>query len=166
MVVLDEAALAEIKRLYEGSALTLVEIGARFARTPSGISRLARTHGWVMRSVARGWAPRRQLLSGPKARALVAHRLCDAITKKLDQMETDMASGKYGPEDYERDAKSLAAMVGGLDKVAATAADADEEQQPKAAEPGAISDVERLQREIIERFACIQRRRNAEAGSG
>lgn len=164
MSVLDEATLAEIRRLYEGSDLTVEAIGVRHGRSASGISRLARTHGWVMRSVARGWAPRRLLHSGPRARAVVAHRLCTAITRTLDQMETDMASGKASPEDHERRAKSVAAMVGGLDKVTAPA-DADKVEEAQAAEPAGLSKVERLRREIIERFERLQRRRDAGAGA-
>jgi len=167
MAVLDEATLAEIKDLYQGSELTLAAIGARYGRSPSGISRLARAHGWLMRSVARGWAPRRTLLSGAKARAYLAHRLCQTVGMKLDQMEKDMACGKLSSEDFERDTKSVASMMGGMDK--ATATDADKDPKPKseraAAESAPASDVERLQREIIERFERIQRRRNAEAGS-
>jgi hypothetical protein len=43
---------------------------------------------------------------------------------------------------------------------------AKKEPQPQPAEPGAtVDEIERLQREIVERFERIQRRRNAEAGS-
>jgi hypothetical protein len=170
MAVLDEATLAEIKDLYQGNDLTLAEIGQRYGRTPSGISRLARTHGWMMRSVVRGWAPHRTLLSTPKVRAYLAHRLCRAIGIKLDQMEKDMADGKLSSQDFERDAQSVGSMIGGLEKVVATATDADKDPKPQSGRPPAqsapASDVERIHREIIERFERIQRRRNAEAGPG
>ncbi len=39
---------------------------------------------------------------------MLAHRLCDAITKKLEQMEKGMESGELNSSDYERDAKSVA----------------------------------------------------------
>jgi len=113
-----------------------------------------------------------------KARATLARKLCDAITRKLEQMEKGMRSGELGSADFERDAKAVAAMIGGMEKVAATVADADEARQPKSASagtrdeagcsPGAgpgCGEAERLHREIIERFERIQRRRNAERGS-
>ena len=166
-IALDDAALAEVERLYRGSELTLNAIGERYGRTASGISKLARKNGWPMRWERMGRAPSTREPSAPKARSLLVHRLCDAITRKLDQMEKDMASGKLGSEDYERDAKSVASMIGGMDKVAAKVTDADKERKPKpAGAPAAASEAERISREIIERFERIQRRRNAEGGSG
>jgi hypothetical protein len=175
-MALDDAALAEIERLYRDGELTLVEIGRRFDRSAAGISKLARSRGWPMRSEVMGRAPRVSGLSTPKARAKLADRLCNAITKKLEQMEKGMKSGELGSADFERDAKAVAAMIGGMEKVAATVVDADEARQPKSASAGTRDEVgcgpgagsgeaERLRREIIERFERIQRRRNAEAGS-
>jgi hypothetical protein len=62
-------------------------------------------------------------------------------------------------------------MIGGMNKVAAADTDADTKQKPKSAEPAAAapddaSEAERISREIIERFERIQRRREAEGGSG
>jgi hypothetical protein len=168
-IALDDAALAEIERLYRGSELTVVAIGVRFGRSGTGISKLARQHGWPMRWERRGCAPRKSGPSAAKARALLAHRLCEAITKKLDQMEKDMASGELSSEDFERDAKSVTSMIGAMNKVAATGTDADTKQKPKSAEPAepdAASEAERISREIVERFERIQRRREAERGSG
>ncbi len=169
-MALDDAALAEIERLYREGKVTLAEIGLRFNRAPTGISRLARAHGWPMRWEAMGRAPRVRRLSTPKARALLVHKLCDAITAKLEQMEKGMKSGELSSADFERDAKAVASMIGGMEKVAATSTDADEERRPKSAtgDPGESSganEAERLHREIIERFERIQSRRNAEAGS-
>jgi hypothetical protein len=119
-----------------------------------------------MRWEVMGRAPRVSGLSTPKARAKLADRLCNAITKKLEQMEKGMKSGELGSADFERDAKAVASMIGGMEKVAATVTDADEERQPKSASAGAhAGEAERLHREIIERFERIQRRRNAQAGS-
>ena len=83
-----------------------------------------------------------------------------------------MTSGELSSADYERDAKAVGSMVGGLQKVAATVKDADEERQPKSASSATSAapatgsgEAERLHREIIERFERIQRRRDAERGS-
>jgi len=165
-MALDKAALAEIKRLYQGNELTVAEIGARYGISPSGVSRLARRNGWLMRSELRGYSPRRREPSTPRALALVVHQFCEAITAKLKQMEEQMQSGQLSSEEFERDAKSLVQMVGSVLKAKTTVPDGDETRQPQCAEPAPVSDVERLHREIIERFERIQRRRNAEAGSG
>jgi Escherichia/Staphylococcus phage prohead protease len=92
-MALDDAALAEIERLYREGEFTLVEIGRRFDRSAAGISKLARSRGWPMRWEVMGRAPRVSGLSTPKARAKLANRLCNAITKKLEQMEKGMKSG-------------------------------------------------------------------------
>ena len=102
------------------------------------------------------------------ARAGIAQRLCNLINKKLDQMEKDMDSGALGSSDLERDTKSVGAMMSGMDKVLAPA-DADKKQKTKdAAAPevdACLDDCARLQREIIERFERIERRREAARGS-
>jgi hypothetical protein len=164
-MALDEATLAEIKHLYLADVLSLAEIGSRYGRTASGVSRLARTHGWVMRSQLRGYAPRNSVPPTPKARELLVARICDVIGTKLKQMEAQMQSGELSTEDFERDANSVASMVGSVDK--ATGSDGEEKRKPKSAAPtnSAPDDAERLHREIIERFERIQKRRHAEAGS-
>ena len=80
-------------------------------------------------------------------------------------METDMQSGELSSADLERDAKSVASMIGGMEKVV-NGPDEDKERTPRAASVAAVNDVERIHREIIERFERIQRRREAERGSG
>ncbi len=164
-MALDKAAEAEIKRLYLETNVTLVKIGEQFGIAASSISRLARTRGWPMRWERMGRSPRTMQSSTPKARAALVHRLCIAIDKKLDQMETNMASGKLGSSDYERDAKAVGSMINGMEKVAVAGADADKEQKPKSAGPAAATEADRIRREIVERFERIQRRRNAERGS-
>jgi hypothetical protein len=164
-MALSEAALAEIKCLHQANELTLAEIGTRYRMTASAISRLARSRGWLMRSELLGYAPRLKLPTTPRARQLVVHRIYEAITKKLKQMEAEMERGTLTSEDFARDAKSVMSMLANADKTTTTGAHADEEQQPKSAEPATDDAVERLQREIIERFERIQRRRDAEAGS-
>ena len=170
-MALDDASLAEVGRLYREGRLKLAEIGRPYGLAPSAISHLARVHGWPMRGKLKARAPQVTALSTPKTRAL-ARRLCDAITKKLEHMEKGMTSGELSSADYERDAKAVGSMVGGLQKVAATVKDADEERQPKSASSATSAapatgsgEAERLHREIIERFERIQRRRDAERGS-
>lgn len=116
-----------------------------------------------MRRPGQGAAQRRV------ARARLAVKLCKTITAKLEQMEQGMKSGELASADFERDAKALASMIGGMEKVTATVEDAGKERQPKSASAGAdgvpaTGEAERLHREIIERFERIQRRRDAEAG--
>jgi hypothetical protein len=164
-MALDDAAVAEIGRLYREDKLTLAAIGRPYGLSPAAISQLARRQGWPMRRAARD-----TVALDRAARARLAAKLCKSITKKLQQMEKGMKSGELGSADFERDAKAVASMIGGMEKVAATVPDADEERQPKSASAGAseapgASEAERLHREIIERFERIQRRRNAEAGS-
>lgn len=164
-MALDEAAMAELERLYCEGELTLVELGARFGRSPSGISRLARSRGWPMRWDSMGRAPRKSTSSAPAVRAALAARLSGVIAKKLEQMETAMERGELKSEDLERDAKAVASMIGGMEKVAATVPDADKKRTTKTEDADGEDNVERLQREIIARFEQIQRRRNAEGGS-
>lgn len=164
-MALDETAMAELERLYCEGTLTLVELGARFGRSPSGISRLARSHGWPMRWDSMGRAPRKSRSSAPAVRAALAVKLCGVIAKKLEQMETAMERGELASEDLERDAKAVASMIGGMEKVAVTVPDADKKRSTKSEDAGDDDSVERLQREIIARFEQIQRRRNAEGGS-
>jgi len=172
-MALSEETIALIRHDYEETTLTLVRMGEKFGLAPSYISRLARTGGWRMRSERMGRKPRGKAPLSTEGRALIAHRLRGVLNKKLDQMEKDMESGKLDAADLERDAKSVTHMITGLDKVT-TSADGGAKQRSrgeKSAGTGANSDaadlaeVERLQREIIERFERIQRRRDAEGGS-
>lgn len=159
-MALDDAAVAEIQRLYASIKVTVAQIGEQFGISPSAVSKLARKRGWPMRGELMGRSPRGGLPSTPKARAVLAQRLCDAISKKLDQMEKGMESGDLSSADYERDAKSLGSMISGMEKVAAVSSDGDKERKPKAAEP-AVAEVERIRREVVERFERLQRSRNA-----
>jgi len=164
-MALSEAAL-EIKCLHQANELTLAEIGALFAISASTVAKLARANGWPSRSELIGRAPRSFRLVTAQAKARLIRRLYDTISMMLEQMEADMRSGKLKAQDVERAGKSMAAMIGSLTKATATEPDGDAKQKPETTEPAAAADeVARLQREIIERFASIQRRRDAEAGS-
>ena len=92
-MALDAATLALIKVDYEESSLTVAAIGEKYGHSPSYISRLARIHGWILRTQRLGRTPRMSAVLSQQARALIAHRLCSIINKKLDQMEKDMDSG-------------------------------------------------------------------------
>ena len=170
-MALDDASLAEIGRLYREGELRIAEIGRRFGCTDSAISKLARRYGWPMRRAMTVRAAGKVALV-PTVRVRLVRTLCAAITTKLEQMEKGMKSGELGSADFERDAKAVGSMLGGLEKVTATTPDADKERQPKStnsaasAAPAAGSgEAERLHREIIERFERIQRRRETERGS-
>ena len=166
-MALDEATIALVKYDYEETDLTIVAIGKKHGCSPSYICRLARNRGWLLRSIRLGRTLRTPMVVSEAARALIAQRLCSLISKKLDQMEKDMETGTLGSSDLERDTKSVGAMMTGMDKVLAPA-NADKKHKAKEAAAAeadpAIEDVERLQREIVERFERIERRREAERG--
>ena len=163
-MAIDAATLALIKVDYEESDLTVVKIGLKYDRSPSYISRLAREECWLLRSERLGRRPR----SGPPrsvlAREAIAQRLSRVINKKLDQMEQGMETGELSAEEAERGAKMVGSMLGGFERVAA-APEEDNVRNSKAANADTADEVERLQREIIERFERIQRRREIEGGS-
>ncbi len=154
----------EIQHLYFANELTLEKIGARYGRSPAAIAKLAHRRGWPKRHELAGTARRSQIVI---ARALeeVLMRMCGAMNAKLEQMEKGMQTGEVSSEEFERDAKAVAAMATVTQKALAASTDAKKECQPKSSEPLAPADeVERLQREIMERFERLQRRRNSEAG--
>lgn len=167
-MALSEATIALIRIDYEESDLTVAQIGLKHGRSPSYICRLAREGGWLMRSERLGRRQRSGASLTLQAREAIAQRLSRVINKKLDQMEKGMESGSLSPEDVERGAKTVGSMIEGLDKVVARQdrPDEDKQRKPRAADAAAVNEVERLQREIIERFERIQRRREAERGSG
>ena len=170
MAAFDAATIALIKIDYEESSLTVAAIGEKYGVSASYISRLARERGWLLRTQRLGRRSRTEMFLSSAARALIAHRICGVINGKLDQMEADLQNGVLSSADLERDAKSIGSMIGGLEKVTHDA-DADEQHNTRKADAAkaeradGANDVERLQREIIERFERIQRRREAEAGS-
>jgi hypothetical protein len=168
-MALDEAALAEMKRLHQANELTLTEIGVRFGLSASMVSKVARQNGWPSRTELKGRSPRTLQWVTERARTRLVRRLYETIGMMLEQMEADMKGGNLKAQDFERVGKSVAAMIGGLSKATATEPDGDQKKKsPKSAEPAespAADEAERLHREIIERFERVQKRRNAEAGS-
>ena len=115
-MALDPAMLAPMKVDYEESSLTVAAIGEKYGCSASYVSRMARsTDGSCARS-ARPAAAAPAVLS-QQARALIAHRMCSIINKKLDQMEKDMDSGVLTSPDLERDSKTIGSMVIGVEKI-------------------------------------------------
>jgi hypothetical protein len=166
MAVLDEATLAEIKRLHQANELTLAVIGARYGMAATSVSKLARVHGWPSRSELIGRAPQSFRRVSARTHARLVRRLYDTISMMLEQMEAAMKSGKLTAQDFERTGKSAAAMISSVSKATAAEPDGVEKKKPNARPAASADDAERLHREIIERLERIQRRRNAEAGSG
>jgi hypothetical protein len=163
---LDAATKALIKVDYEESALTLAQMERKYGYSASFICKLAREGGWLMRSERMGWRSRTGSLASHRAREGIALRLARFINSKLDHLEIGMQNGTLSPDDVERGAKSVATVIGGLDKVIARPELLDEDKRTMAQHHNADDDeVERLQLEIIERFERIQRRRDAARGS-
>ncbi len=179
-IKLDEAELAVMQWEYEETPLTVDEVGLRHGCSGQTVCKIAKRNGWKLRGRRNGAAVRRSPAAGAPAVAStaalrvrpvqapgIAQRLCNVINRKLDQMEKDMQSGELSSADLERDAKTIASMIGGMQKVTPTP-DEDKVSKPDAARVATVDnaeEVERLQREIVERFERIQSRREAEGGS-
>ena len=165
-MALDEASKGLMRIDYEETDLTVDAIGDKFGVTGSYVSRCARRGGWKMRSERPGVLAR-AAAADAAGRARIARRLCTVINKKIDQMEKNMTSGEHSSADLERDAKTIGSMIGGLQKVV-PGPDEDKVSKPDAERSTSVEtadEVERLQREIIERFERIEKRREAEGGS-
>ena len=161
----DVATLSLIQVDYEESDLTVNQIGEKFGTSGQQICKIARREGWRPRrattATAGARAPRRRTPN-----AGIARRLSKLINRKLDQMEKGMQSGTLSTAELEHDTKTVGSMIGELEKVV-PGPDEDKVRKPDAAQPDASdrNEVERLQREIIERYERIQRRREADGGS-
>jgi hypothetical protein len=163
---IDATTLAEVKRLYDGDELTLVQIGKRVGRSPSLISQLAKRHGWARRWDRLGRKPYRRPSGLERERKTMLRRYYRTVSRFLQQMETAIGKGEYSLDDFERGAKSVRAIQGGMgnvEKVAAAGTHADQEPIPAA--PDDDSEAERIRREIMERFERIQQRRAAEGAA-
>jgi hypothetical protein len=162
-MVVDAATEAAIKFDYEETNLTLNAIGAKHGRSGAWVCKLARLRGWKRRRPqAEESAPRPRRRHDP--RATMTRRMCKVINGKLKDMEQGMKTGDMSAADVERNTKVVTSMIGSLQKVDAPGEDKVGDAQSTNA--GAKNEVERLQREIIERFERIQRRREAQGGSG
>lgn len=187
----DDATLAIIKAEHDAGELTLDAIGKRYGITGSYVCKLAREGGWPRRRAASAASktsaesaarapgndgaassesavvvekpPPRKKRPKPDVRVMIKRRMCKVINRKLREMEQGMQSGTLAPAELERNTKVVASMIGGLQKVGGP--EEGKEHDAQAANGGANDEVERLQREIVERFERIQRRRQAEGRS-
>jgi hypothetical protein len=158
----DAATKAAIKHEYEESNLTLEAIGEKHGRSGAWVCKLAKLRGWKRRRPPdEAVPPRRRTRRNP--RTVMRRRMCKVINGKLKEMEQGMKTGDMSAADVERNTKVVTSMLGGLYKLGAP--EEDKVGDAQSTNAGAKDDVERLQREIIERFERIQRRRQAERGS-
>jgi hypothetical protein len=157
-------AKAEARVLFETTNQTQVEIGKAVGRSAATISRWAAFENW-QRPGADGKPPREANFSRKRADLAIAKRMHKIIMRNLDEMEQGMENGTLAPADAERKSKAMAVMIGGYGKVKEAPNAARKPKRGKSAGLGTIADVERLQREIVERFESIERRREAARGS-
>jgi hypothetical protein len=166
-IMFDAAELAVMKGEYEDTPLTVSAIGLRHGCSGPTVSKTARREGWRLRRPGKVAAQEPTIAPAGVAAAGIAARMWNVITMKLDQMEKDMNSGALCSADLERDAKMIGTMIAGVQKVVPVPGE-DKVSKPDGARSGPVAktdEVERLQREIIERFERIQRRREIERGS-
>jgi hypothetical protein len=158
-------AKAEARVLFETTNQTQAEIAKAVGRSVSTISRWAALENW-QRPGEKNKPPREPNFSRKRADLAIAKRMHKIIMRNLDEMEQGMENGTLAPADAERKSKATAVMIGGYGKVTETPnAEKKRKRGKSAAELGAVDDIERLQREIIERFERIERRRDAARGS-
>jgi hypothetical protein len=171
----DEPTLVAIEVEHNAGELTLNAIGKKHGCSGAYICKLAKEYGWPRRRPASAetcettesadgaarTAPAKKKRP-PDMRVMIKRRMCKVINRKLKEMEQGMQSGNMEPAEIERNTRVVTSMIGGLQKVGGP--EEDKERNAKAADAGTADEVERLQREIIERFERIQRRREAEGG--
>jgi hypothetical protein len=91
-----------------------------------------------------------------------------AMGQHFQQMAAELAKGELSLDDFERRAKSVRSIQGGMDsveKVAAAGTHADQQPMLQLPAPDDTAETERLSREIMERFERIQQRRAAEGAA-
>ena len=159
----DDEAWAAVRNAYESTSAPLDEIGAPFGLSRQRIAARAKKEGWQARP-KRTVAPRRHdaktadrttkraLPTRKTQRAMIA-RLYQAITLKLEHMETRMASGDdRSAQDEERENRALATLINNFEKVTEAVAELDR-TKPRARAAGRVgADAERMRREIAERL--------------
>ena len=158
----DAATLAAIEIDHDAGELTLEAIGKKYGCSGANICKLAKLHGWKRRRPPDAAVPPPPRRTPRNPRTVMRRRMCKVINGKLKEMEQGMQSGELSADDLERGAKVVTSMLG-LHKLGAP--EEDKVRDAQSTNAGAKDDVERLQREIIERFERIQRRREAERGS-
>lgn len=163
-MALDETAWAAIEKAYVETEELLADLGKRFGISASQISHRALVYGWPSRWARMGRKPRRKTMSTRKARDQLIHRLYRAIDLKLERLETRMESGEeLTPAETERNLRALATMIGGFEKVAEVAFDAEKERKGATKrKKTSAPDAERMRREIAERLERLQHKRDAD----
>lgn len=161
-----EATYAVMQVQYEAGELTLEAIGDLHDCSASYVCKEARERNWIRRRPAPAGGSPTTPPRPPRRRnphATMLKRMRKVINGKLKQMEDDLKTGAANSADLERDAKVVTSMIGGMQKVPRP--EEDKVRDAQAGNAGGTDEVERLQREIIERFERIQLRRLSQAGS-
>jgi hypothetical protein len=162
MATTDAKARAHV--LVTTTNQTQAEIAKAVGRSVTTICRWIARESWL-RPGTEDKPPREPNFSRKRADLAIAKRMHKVIMRNLDEMEQGIESGKLTPADAERKSKALASMIGGYGRVKEAPDAAKASKRGKTVKAGSIDDRERLQREIIERFARIERRREAARGS-
>lgn len=98
-----DADWPSIRREYEEGPLTVREIAARHGAGESTIQKQAKAEGWLRR--------RDRSRQGRRTRKSLPARLREAVTARLEELESvDTAAGR-GAAERERDTRSLATLV-------------------------------------------------------
>jgi hypothetical protein len=164
MAALDPAAVAKAYGLFKTTRMTVAAIGAAVGRSASTITRWAEQFEWGARPGAEGKPLRAPNFSRKRANRNMAKGFYQLIMRYLDTMEQGLKECSLTPEKAEQTAKLLAPLVSSYGKVDANEA-ADAKTKGKRSKAAGVDDVERLQREIVERLERIQSRRLAQRGS-
>ena len=158
-------AKAEARVLFETTNQTQAEIAKAVGRSVSTISRWAARENW-QRPGEKNKPPREPNFSRRRAGVAIGKRIHSFIIRKLDEMEKGMEDGTLTPEAAESGSKMISSMIGGFDKAVPNPNEGSKRRRgADDGKPAAVDEVARLQREIIERFERIERRREAARGS-
>lgn len=161
-MTLDEAAWAEVERLYVEGVETVDAIAARFGITARKIYARIEARELPRRS------PRSAANAGRTAAAKPAHtgdatkaardilitRLYRALSKKIKHLEDRMdTTDGTDPQISEQQTRELNAAVSAFEKVTEVHTDADKARSAALSQPVATrADLERLRRELAERL--------------
>jgi hypothetical protein len=155
----DDETWALIRLAYADALRPLAAIAAEHGVTRQSIAARARREKWPPRGSPAIRRPEKKpagkaRLPTRKARTAMVARLYRAISLKLEQMETRMASGEArSAQDEERESRALATMITNFEKVTEAAAELDRNRDAAGRAEGARgADAERMRREIAERL--------------
>lgn len=171
----DDAAWAEIKRLWLETDLSARALADKFAVSASSIARRARTEGWTphpSRAERSAAASRQAAIRAsrkadesckrsaplrrrkPVAPEVRVRRMLAIIDLQLEQLERDMTSGEeLTVQDKERLGRQFSGAIGSLEKVMEVAS---EHEKARTARGGDTAESRRtaddLRHEIAERL--------------